>query len=151
MHENRMQPVETAVSLFAQGFTCSQALLLTFAPRFGLDPSVAARIASPFGGGIARHGKVCGAVAGAVMVLGLQAGNANAEDREKKEAMYEKVRALMARFAAAHGTTECRQLTGFDLSIPEGYAAATQAGVFTERCPAFVRTAAALAAELVDS
>lgn len=145
-----MQPAETAASLFAQGFSCSQALLLAFAPRFGLDLSVAARIASPFGGGMARQGKVCGAVAGAIMVLGLQAGNATAEDRASKEAMYERVRALMACFADTHGSTECRQLTGYDLTTPEGYAAATQAGVFTERCPAFVRTAAALAAEVAN-
>jgi C_GCAxxG_C_C family probable redox protein len=146
-----MQPVETAVSLFAQGFSCSQALLLAFAPRFGLDVKVAARIASPFGGGIARQGKVCGAVTGAIMVLGLEAGNATAEDRARKEAMYERVRALMACFAAAHGTTECRQLTGYDLSTPDGYAAATQAGVFTKRCPVFVHTAAALVADAVGS
>jgi len=145
-----MQPVETAVSLFAQGFTCSQALLLAFAPRFGLDLSVAARIASPFGGGIARQGKVCGAVAGAIMVVGLHAGNSTAEDRMTKEAMYERIRNLMAGFAAAHGTTECRQLTGYDLSTPEGHAAATQADVFTQKCPAFVRTAATLAARMLD-
>jgi len=145
-----MQPVETALSLFAQGFTCSQALLLAFAPRFDLDLSVAARIASPFGGGIARQGKVCGAVAGAIMVIGLHAGNASAEDGPTKEAMYQKVRVLMTRFAAAHGTTECRQLTGYDLSTPDGYAAATQSAVFTQKCPAFVRTAAVLAARMLD-
>ncbi len=145
-----MQPVETAVSLFSQGFTCSQALLLAFAPRFDLDLSVAARLASPFGGGIAKQGKVCGAVAGAIMVVGLHAGNASAEDRATKEGMYEKVGALMARFAAAHGTTECRQLTGSDLSTPEGYAAASEAGVFAQKCPAFVRTAATLAARILD-
>lgn len=145
-----MAPVETAVSLFAQGFTCSQALLLAFAPRFGLDCATAARVASPFGGGIARQGKVCGALAGAAMVVGLSAGNATAEDRETKEAMYEKVRALMGRFAETHGTTECRQLTGYDLATPEGYAAATQAGVFTTRCPDFVRTAATLVARMLD-
>ena len=54
-----MDPVHTAVSLFAQGFSCSQSLLLAFAPRFGLDPAMAARLASPFGGGIARQGRVC--------------------------------------------------------------------------------------------
>ncbi len=142
-----MQSVETAASLFAQGYTCSQALLLAFAPRFGLDLGVAARIASPFGGGIARQGKVCGAVAGAIMVLGLQHGNATAEDRARKEAMYERVRELMARFAEAHGTTECRELTGYDMSTPAGYEAATQAAVFTKKCPAFVRTAATLTAQ----
>jgi len=144
-----MSPVDTAVSLFSQGFSCSQSLLLAFAPRFGLDPLVAARLASPFGGGIARQGRVCGAITGALMVIGLHAGNATAEDRDAKEAAYETIRTLMARFSEVHGTTECRDLTGCDLSTPEGYAAATEAGVFTRRCPEFVRTAAALVADVL--
>ena len=146
-----MDPVHTAVSLFAQGFSCSQSLLLAFAPRFGLDPAMAARLASPFGGGIARQGRVCGAITGALMVIGLHVGNATAEDRDAKEAAYEKIRALMARFAETHGTTECRDLTGYDLGTPEGYAAATEAAVFTRRCPEFVRTAAVLAADVLSS
>ncbi len=144
-----MDPVDTAVSLFAQGFSCSQSLLLAFAPRFGLDRDIAARVASPFGGGIARQGRVCGAVTGALMAIGLHAGSARPDDTDTKEAAYEKIRTLMARFAAEHGTTECRQLTGFDLSTPEGYAAATEAAVFTRQCPAYVRTAAMLAAEVL--
>jgi C_GCAxxG_C_C family probable redox protein len=146
-----MNAVETAVSLFSQGFACSQALLLAFAPRFGLDPALAARVASPFGGGIARQGRVCGAITGALMVVGLHAGNATAEDRASKEAAYEKIRTLMARFAEAHGTTECRQLIGYDLSTPEGYAGASEAGVFRNKCPEFVRSAATLVAELLET
>ena len=146
-----MHPIDTAVSLFSEGFTCSQAVLLAFAPRLGLDPVVAARIASPFGGGIARQGRVCGAITGALMVVGLHAGNATADDRAAKEAAYEKIRTLMAHFAEMHGTTECRQLIGHDLSTPDGYLAATEAGVFRTRCPGFVRTAATLAGEIVDS
>ncbi len=146
-----MNPVDTAVSLFSQGFSCSQSVLLAFAPRFGLDPNVAARLASPFGGGIARQGRVCGAVTGALMVIGLQSGNATAGDREAKDAAYAKVRALMARFAERHGATECRELTGYDLTTPEGYAAATEAEVFTRRCPEFVRTTATLVAQVLES
>ncbi len=146
-----MHETETAVSLFSRGFNCSQSLLLAFAPRFGIESALAARIASPFGGGIARQGHVCGAIAGAVMVVGLHGGNATPDDTASKEAAYAKVRTLMARFATVHGTTECRQLTGYDLSTPEGYAAATEARVFTEHCPAFVRTAAVLVAELIST
>lgn len=144
-----MHPVETALSLFSQRFTCSQAILLAFAPRFGLDPLVAARLASGFGAGIARQGQVCGAIAGAVMVLGLYAGNAAPDDTPSKEAAYAKVRTLMKRFADEHGSTECRVLTGYDLSTPDGHAAAIAAGVFTEKCPAFVRSAATILSDLL--
>lgn len=141
-----MNEVETAVTLFSQQYTCSQAVLMAFAPRFGLDAELVARIAAPFGGGIARQGKICGALTGAIMVMGLRYGNATADDQASKEALYPKVRALMAAFAEAHGMTECRHLTGYDLSTPEGHAAATEAMVFTTKCPNFVRTAATLTA-----
>lgn len=146
-----MHEADAAISLFARGFNCSQSVLLAFAPRFGMEGGVAARLASPFGGGLARQGHVCGAITGAVMVLGLHAGNAAADDAASKEAAYAKVRALMARFTAAHGSTECRQLTGHDLGTPEGYAAATEARVFTERCPAYVRAAAELVREVLTT
>ncbi len=146
-----MDTTDAALSFFAEGFACSQSVLLAFAPRFGLDPVVAARVASAFGGGIARQGGICGAVSGAAMVLGLHAGNATAEDRPAKEAMYAAVRTLMAQFAEAHGSVECRRLIGRDMSTPEGYAAAREAGVFTRTCPAFVRTAVALALSVVGA
>ncbi len=140
-----MSEVDTAVSLFSQGYGCSQSVLMAFAPRFGMDIALAARLASPFGAGIARQGETCGAVTCAVMVMGLRHGNATSAEQAAKEAMYPKVRALMAAFAEAHGSVKCRGLIGgHDLTTPEGYAAASEAGVFRTLCPNFVRTAAQL-------
>ena len=73
---------ELAEQYFLEGYNCSQAVLLAFSDRTGLDKETAARLASSFGGGLARMREVCGAVSGAAMVLGLVRGYADPKDAE---------------------------------------------------------------------
>ena len=65
---------EIAVSTFAANYSCAQSVLSAFANQFGLPVQTALKLASPFGGGIARRGETCGAVTGALLVLGLARG-----------------------------------------------------------------------------
>ncbi len=53
---------ETASEKFLSGFNCAQSVLWTFAPRLGLDPDTALKIACGFGAGMGRREEVCGAV-----------------------------------------------------------------------------------------
>jgi C_GCAxxG_C_C family probable redox protein len=139
--------VDRAESLFREGFACSQAVLMAFAPGLGLDERQAALVASAFGGGMARHGWTCGALTGALMALGLHRGHTAAEDTATKDALYARVQALVARFEAQHGSTACRQLTGANMLDAAERQAASDRGVFTTLCPQLVRTAATLVAE----
>ena len=65
---------QKAESLFAEGYNCSQAVLLAFADECGLTQETAALLASSFGGGMGRLREVCGAVSGMFMVAGLCRG-----------------------------------------------------------------------------
>ncbi len=139
-----------AEQLFAEGYACSQAVFLAFAERVGLAPDLAARVASAFGGGMARHGWTCGALTGALMAIGAHAGNALAAETARKDDTYARAQALAARFRAEHGATDCRVLIGCDLADPAQRQAASDAGVFRTVCPRFVRTAAAFVAASLD-
>jgi C_GCAxxG_C_C family probable redox protein len=139
---------EVALAHFRQGFACSQAVLLTFAPEFEVPADLASRIAAPFGGGMARLGETCGAVTGAMMVLGLQAGNTTAEDKTAKEATYALVNHFAAQFKARHGSLLCRELLGCDLSRPDELQQAREARLFDTCCPRFVQDAVELVAFL---
>ncbi len=83
-----------------------------------VDSEIIPRIAFGFAGGIGNTGSVCGAVAGAVMAIGLKT--------EKGETMDEAIRALgvvqefRRRFEAKMGHITCRELTGADLTTEEG-------------------------------
>ena len=60
-------------------YNCCQAVLIPFAGDCGLDEESAARLTANFGSGM-RHGATCGAVTGALMVLGLM-GKGEAETK----------------------------------------------------------------------
>ena len=87
-----MDKVEQAVSCFREGFNCAQALLVTYASQFGLDHEHALKISGAFGGGIGSMGEVCGAVTGAVMIIGLKYGQTNVSDKRTKKKAYRLVK-----------------------------------------------------------
>lgn len=144
-----LDPIESAVALFEQDHACSQALLLAFASDREIDRLAAFRIAAPFAAGMGRLGGICGAIVGALMVLGLKSGPESVDDEVTKEQLYRRTRQLLSRFEEQHGTILCRELTGHDISTPEGLEKARTSGVFEERCPGFVRSAAEIVRDLL--
>ncbi len=110
--------IDLAENYFKKGFNCSQALLATFAPEFGLSEEMALKIATQFGGG-ARKGEMCGAVSGALMVLGLKYGHYHENALEEKANAFKIAENFMNRFIEANGTVVCRDLLGYDLSNAE--------------------------------
>lgn len=146
-----MEKVETACSLFQQGFNCAQALLVAYGAEFSVHREAALKIASGFGGGIAWSGDTCGAVTGALMVLGLRFGSTD-PDREKKELLYVISREFIDRFKSRNsaGSVVCRSLIGFDLR-PEEEMPRSERDVIEKQCPEFVRNAAEIIDELMET
>ncbi len=136
------EKVAAAVACFREGFNCSQAILSTWGGEFGLEKETSLRVASAFGGGMAGLGEVCGAVTGALIVIGLKHGQTQAKDKETKDRNYAHVQDFTGRFRSRNGSLLCRELLGCNLTTPEEREMAKQKGLFTERCPRFVRDAA---------
>jgi C_GCAxxG_C_C family probable redox protein len=63
-------------------------VLSVFAQQFGLERDIALRISQGFGAGIAYTDDICGAVSGAIMVVGLRYGRVTADDKTAKEKTY---------------------------------------------------------------
>jgi len=145
-----VEPVEQAVAYFAEGYLCSQSLLLAYAVRLGIEPGMAAGIAAPFGAGMGYMGWTCGAVTGALMVIGARCGHEAADDGEAKERTVEMVKEVLSLFEARNGSVVCRELLGRDLSTPEGLESARAEGLFETRCPKFVRDAAEIVEQVLD-
>jgi C_GCAxxG_C_C family probable redox protein len=136
-----MTRAQHAAAKFKQGFSCSQAVFSAFSGDFGLDEDQSLKLSQPFGGGIARMGLTCGAVTGALLVIGLKHGRTRAEDNAAKEKTYALVLELVGEFKARHGSIVCRELTGIDLATPEGHERAVEQGLFEKRCSTYVREA----------
>jgi C_GCAxxG_C_C family probable redox protein len=136
-----MSNPEKAASLFQEGFSCSQAVLAAYSEQFELDEKTALKISSGFGGGM-HIGGACGAVTGAFMVIGLKFGRTTAEDIEAKEKTYRLVKDFTERFITRHGSINCRELLGCDISVSEGMRIAKEKNLFSSVCPKFVTSAA---------
>lgn len=144
-----MSEVEKAVSTYMSGFNCAEAIVSTYAPRFGIDRDNALKLACGLGAGMGKTGHVCGAVAGAVVILGLRYGRTETEDEASKERVYDSVREFTGRFKAANGSILCTDLLGCDISTERGYKEASDKELFTEICPLFVKKAAAMLEDML--
>jgi C_GCAxxG_C_C family probable redox protein len=141
-------PIQRAENFFEQGYSCSQSLLCAFSGQLGLDEETAIKIASPFGGGIARQGETCGAVTGALMVLGLKFGPLVGDS---KETIYAISQDFLRRFQDQHTSIKCKQLIDYDISQPEELQAAREANAFHKTCPELVRSAAEIVKSMLIS
>jgi C_GCAxxG_C_C family probable redox protein len=144
------QAKQIALERFAQYFNCAEATLLGLVEAYKLENACVPRIATGFGAGIGAYGEVCGALSGAVMALGLRFGREDAEDQDKKKALYEKVKTLFAEFEQEFGAIRCLELTGCDMRNPEGMQKAKDLKLHSDFCPKFVAWAAEKTAEILN-
>ena len=139
---------DKAKDLFLQGYTCAQAVVLAFEDVTGLERTVAARLASGFGGGMGRLREVCGAVSGMFMVYDLVCGYSEPGDMENKKRVYADIRELADRFKAqSGGSIVCRELLAGVETTKGGDPERRTPEYYAKRpCPNLV----ALAADVLD-
>lgn len=105
---------DMAFELFNGGFNCAQAVVGPFCASEDGEGQLALKLASGFGGGM-RCGEVCGAVTGALMVLGLREGQSVADDQSAKDRCAKLTSEFMEEYAKRKGTLLCRELLGYDV------------------------------------
>ncbi len=142
-----MSSADRAVERFAKGHSCSQAVFTALAEPMGMDYETALKVSSGFGGGMGRMGSTCGAVTGAFMALGLKCGGV---DSEAKEETYRLVNRFVELFRERHGSLECRDLIGCDLSTEEGRQQAKAKDTHGTICTGLVRDAVEIVEELLN-
>ncbi len=110
--------VNLAVSLFKEGYNCSQSVVAAFADLYGFTREQALKMSASFGGGIGRMRQTCGAACGLFMLAGLETGCVDGKNREGKEANYLLVQALAEEFRKRNGSIVCAELLGLDKKAP---------------------------------
>ena len=115
--------------------------------EFEIGIEIKPEIAYCFAGGIGNTGSVCGAVAGAVMAIGLKKGRADTmEEGLRTLAVAQEFR---RRFEAEMETISCRELTGVDLTTEDGLKQLMTSDIPMTACFPAVATAHRLAVELL--
>lgn len=114
---------QKAMTLFKEGYNCSQSVFLAFEDCYDIDHQSALRLSSSFGGGMGRLREVCGAVTGMFMVAGLLYGYDDPKDMGAKTDHYARIQELARRFEEVNGSIVCRNLLGLgagkDSYVPE--------------------------------
>ncbi len=110
MNDNILKNIaDSAGDYHNRGYNCAESIFLAFreiaAPDLSEDM---VRLATPFGGGMGRSGCVCGALSGAVLILGAARGRVSTETPRKES--YELSSEFHNRFKAEFGATCCRIL-----------------------------------------
>lgn len=133
-----MKKSECSKRCFSNGFNCAQAVLSTYCNELGLEKEAALRIAGGFGGGMGHIGETCGAVTGAIMLIGLKYGKVKADDNSARERTYALVQEFTRRFIEVNGSVKCKELLGCDISIPNELKSAREHRLFETICPKLV-------------
>ena len=139
---------EKALSYFSNNFNCSQAVFTAFATEMGIDEELALKLATEFGGG-ARCGQMCGAVSGALMVLGLKYGHCHSDNNEEKSRAYSLAVEFNKRFCEKNGSIVCKDLLGYDLSVPDELALIKEKNLFSTVCTKMVADAAEIVEQML--
>ena len=153
MRKELEERVNRAVDNFMQGYGCCQSVVAAFADIYGLDDTMAKRIAAGFGGGVGRLRMMCGAVSGIVILVGLDCGQTEGNDRMGKSACYKVVQELLAKSKADNGSLICAELLGLKGPVPAGQYVASErtAEYYKERpCAAKVESAARIFAQYLE-
>jgi C_GCAxxG_C_C family probable redox protein len=150
-YEKTDERVARAVDNFMAGYGCCQSVVAAFADIYGLDDTMAKKIAAGFGGGVGRMRMMCGAVSAIVMLAGIDCGQTEGSDREGKSACYKVVQQLLAQSKADNGSLICAEILGLKGSekATASYVASPRTAEYykTRPCAAKVESAARIFAE----
>jgi C_GCAxxG_C_C family probable redox protein len=146
-----MTKADDAHRCFISRYTCSAAVFSTFSEELGLDSDMAKKIACGFGAGISKTGNICGAVTGAIMVIGLKYGKIETGDDAATEKTRTLTRRFITEFTTRNGSINCTDLLGCNLSNPDEYARARDGELFVTKCPLLVRDATGIVEDILKN
>jgi len=147
-----MTKSENATRYFSNTFNCSQAVLTAFGQDYGLTEDQCLKLGCAFGGGMGRQQMTCGAVTGALMVLGLKFGRA-ADDLSSKTVMtYAKTVEFFTEFKKRNGSITCRELLqGLDMNNPEDLEKIQKLELFQTVCLKYVQNAVEITGKIINN
>ncbi len=104
-----MNRIEKAIQLKNKNYNCAQAVFAAYADLFDIPEKAALQIPAGFGAGIGHTENICGAISGAIMLIGLK----NYKDfgtLEAKEKIYQLSAEFVEAFEEIHESDNCEVL-----------------------------------------
>jgi C_GCAxxG_C_C family probable redox protein len=126
--------------------TCGESILMAGCEALGIDSNLVPDIALGLAGGVGLQGETCGVITSSAMVLSLAVAAEETEYPKKKMQTLAAVGRLRCAFQKEFGHTDCRSLSGLDLTKPEDRKKLMES-VKSQTCAKFVKGGARLLAE----
>ena len=135
-----MTPTDRAKLHFNSDYNCAESILLALSQRIynqgRIVQHIIPRIATGFGGGMARNGDTCGALVGGIMAIGLAFGRDNS--KQSRDTCYLATNQLYRDFVKEFRSCKCRELTGVNLNTARGMRTYSEK-IHYERCNPIVK------------
>ena len=126
-----------ALELHDRNFSCAQSVACACCDLVGLDEETAFKIMEGFGGGMGGFTETCGALSGAVALVGY-ASSSGPDNPITKADTYKQIAPLVERFRQMEGSTRCGELTGL------------AGGPRLQQCTKLIEDCVRLTVELLD-
>lgn len=130
---------------------CAETAFVVLQEHFTLSDAGDSSAAMALNGGIAYSGGMCGAITGAALAAGRQAGRLIPDHSRAKSEARRVTQALIADFAGEFGAAGCRELSGYDFMEPGRHDAFIESGVWRDACLRQIDFAVARLASLVEA
>ena len=142
---------ELAGEYFKAGYNCAQSVLAPFGPDNGVSKPNCMMMASAFGGGYAGSGHICGAITGALMVIGLHLGDELDKKPAYRSVAVEISKEFISKFKDKYGCEDCKDLLGIDVSTPEGHNLLKADPKYRVKCTGIVEEAVKLLEKVLEN
>ena len=115
-------------------YGCAESTLVALQTVFGLENPEDSSAAMALNGGIAYSGGMCGAISGAAMALGRLAESRLDDHKQAKRTARLLAQRLIADFETEFGSSDCRDLINYQISIPAEHDAFIASNVWRTTC-----------------
>ena len=100
-----------ALNNHKKGYNCSQSVACAFCDLVGVDEDTMFRMMEAYGFGMGNAEGTCGAMSGAIAVLGMK-NSTGCEKIGSKKDSYAKAKVMMEKFAEKNSSVICKELKG---------------------------------------
>ena len=102
---------EKALELHAKGYNCAQAVAWAFSDQVDMDEDQLFKVMEGFGAGMGGMHGTCGAISGAVAIVGLMNSKGNSQVKSKVDT-YQTSKKIVSGFEEKNGASICGELKG---------------------------------------
>ena len=124
---------EDVIRFYNQGYDCAQCIVKAMEGKVEYDEATVMKAVSSMGMGL-LEGSICGAILGALAVIGLRYGNASPDPGIKGVIIIKRAQ-FLTEFKKKYNGLTCPEIMGLDVRKDEDNLRAFKEGIYDHFCP----------------